>query len=90
MSFCRDCGQEIIWLYIQEKYVPVDPSPVFVIEGEGRERFYDEERDDVVFGRRARPEEVQTKEQKINTPLAFVPHWQTCPQRGGFQRREGG
>lgn len=90
MSYCRDCGREIIWLYIQGKYVPVDPSPAFVIYGEGTKRFYDEERDEIVFGREARPEEVRTREQKINTPLAFVPHWRTCPQRDKFRRWKGG
>ena len=82
MSCCKDCGREIIWLYIGGKYVPVDPTPAFVIAGEGREQFYDEERDEVILGREARPEEIRTKEQKLNTPLAFVPHWRTCPQRG--------
>ncbi|MCI8844530.1 MAG: hypothetical protein HFF08_10555 [Oscillospiraceae bacterium] len=84
MGYCRECRREIIWLYIKEKYVPVDPSPAFVIQGEGMDRFYDEERGEMISGREATPEEVQTKEQRLNTPLAFVPHWRKCPQRGEF------
>ena len=81
MSVCRDCGAEIDWVRTEEgRYIPVDPEPVFVIEGEGDERFYDEELG-VIIGHPARPEEVQTREAKINTPLGYVPHWRTCPER---------
>ncbi len=79
MSYCRDCGAEISWLYMRDRrYIPVDPKPVFFIEGEGMERFCDEEQGTFATGRRAKPEEVQTREQKLNTPLGFVPHWRTC------------
>ena len=62
-------------------HIPVDPEPVFVIEDGGDERFYSDELG-MVTGRLARPEEVQTPEQKINTTVAFVPHWRTCGERG--------
>ncbi len=78
MSYCKYCGEEISWIYTRDRrYIPVDPKPVFFFEGEGTERFYDEE-EGVFTGRRARTEEVQTREQKLNTPLGFVPHWRTC------------
>lgn len=78
MSYCKNCGAEIDWIRGPEgRYIPVDPEPVFVIEGEGQEQFYTEE-EGVLAGRLARPEEVQTREQKMNTPLGFVPHWRTC------------
>jgi len=81
MKFCRDCGAAIEFMRQNDgRYIPVDPEPVFVIEGEGTERFYDEEQG-IIFGRLARPEEVQTREQKMNTPLGFVPHWRTCRAR---------
>jgi hypothetical protein len=64
------------------QYIPVDQEPVFVIEGDGAEQFYTEE-EGVITGRPARPEEVQTREAEINTPLGFVPHWRTCPYRKG-------
>lgn len=81
MSYCKSCGAEIDWMRTEEgRYIPVDPEPVFVIEGEGPERFYTEE-EGVLAGRLARPEEVQTREQKMNTPLGFVPHWRTCRAR---------
>lgn len=83
MSVCKDCGREIDWMQTEEgRYIPVDPEPVFVIEGEERDRFYTEE-EGVLTGRAARPGEIQTLEQKINTPLGFVPHWRTCYRRKG-------
>lgn len=81
MSYCKSCGAEIDWMRTEEgRYIPVDPEPVFVIEGEGHEWFYTEE-EGVITGRMVAPEEVQTREQKINTPLGFVPHWRTCRAR---------
>ena len=83
MSACKDCGREIDWMQTEKgRYIPVDPEPEFVIEGDGDEHFYTEE-EGVLTGRRATPED------KINTPLGFVPHWRTCPCRGGFRRRKG-
>ena len=77
MSYCKDCGREIDWMQTAEgRYIPVDPDPEFVIEG-------------ILTGRRATPEEVQTREAKINTPLGFVPHWRTCPCRGEFRQKGG-
>ncbi len=82
MSYCKSCGAEIDWMRTEEgRYIPVDPEPVFVIEGEGQERFYTEE-EGALAGRLARPEEVQTLEQKANTPMGWVPHWRTCRARG--------
>ncbi len=83
MNICRKCGAEIGWMRTEEgRYFPVDPEPVFVIEGEGTERFYDDELG-MIVGRPAEPEEVQTREAKINTPVAFVPHWRTCGKGSG-------
>lgn len=81
MSVCLNCGAEIDWVRKPDGgYIPVDQEPVFVIEGEGQDKFYAEEEDELT-GRAARPGEIQTLEQKINTPLGFVPHWKTCPYR---------
>ena len=78
MSVCRDCGAEIDWARKPDGgYIPVDPEPVFVIEGEGQDKFFAEEEGELT-GRAAGPGEIQTWEQKINTPVAFVPHWRTC------------
>lgn len=49
-------------------YIPVDPEPVLVIEGEGDERFYSEE-EGVLVGRQARFEE-----ESAELPVAFVRH----------------
>ena len=79
MGVCRECSMKIDWMQTAGgRYIPVDPEPVFVIEGEGDERFYTK-RAGVFSGRRAWPAEVQTREARSNTPLGFVPHRQTCP-----------
>ena len=53
MSVCKDCGREIDWLQTAEgRYIPVDPAPEFVIEGDGAEHFYTEE-EGVLSGRLA-------------------------------------
>ena len=81
MSVCKFCGAEIDWIYTQEQQNrPVNPEPVFVIEGEGRDKFIQDD-GEIIVGRAARPEEVQTKEAKINTPLGSVPHFRTCKRR---------
>ena len=81
MSVCKFCGREIDWMRTEDgRYIPVDPEPVFVIEGEGGELFYTDE-GETITGRKARPWEVQTREEKINTPLGFVPHFRTCQRR---------
>ena len=81
MSQCRDCGAGIDWMRTEEgRYIPVDPEPVFVIEGDGDEHFYDDELGEIT-GRLARPEEVQTREQKINALVGYVPPWGTCRAR---------
>ena len=90
MSVCKDCGREIDWLQTAEgRYIPVDPAPEFVIEGDGAEHFYTEE-EGVLTGRLATPEEVQTREAKINTPLGFVPHWRSCHCKRDYRRQKGG
>ncbi len=81
MDYCKNCGAEIDWVRRPDgRYIPVDLEPVFVIEGEGQDRFYDEEEGELI-GRAARPGELQALEQKMNTPLGFVPHWRTCRER---------
>lgn len=66
--------------------MPIDPEPVFVIEGDGKDLFYTEEREQL-RGRVARPDEVATREAKWKTPIAFVPHWKTCLNAADFRRR---
>ena len=60
--------------------MPVDPEPVFVVEGGGNERFVTDE-GEVITGRVARPEEENPA-----LPVGFVPHWKTCPNAGDFRR----
>ena len=43
MARCKFCNQEIDWITsLEGKQVPVDPDPVFVIEGDGPEAFLDD------------------------------------------------
>lgn len=87
MSFCKGCWREISWIRTPAgKPMPVDLEPVFVIEGDGKDLFYTEEGEQL-RGRIARPEEVATREAKLETPVAFVPHWKTCPNAADFRRR---
>ncbi len=72
MSYRENRGAEIDWARGPNgRYIPVDPEPVFVIEGEGTERFYDDELG-MIASRRAKPEEARTRETKIKTLLAVV------------------
>ena len=74
MAHCKFCGQEIDWITsLEGKQVPVDPDPVFVIEGNGPEAFLDD-MGATITGRMARPEE-----ERRDLPVAFVPHRRTCP-----------
>lgn len=66
--------------------MPIDLDPVFVIEGDGKDLFYTEEGEQL-RGRAARPDEVTTREAKIETPIGFIPHWKTCPNAADFRRQ---
>jgi len=75
VSYCKFCGQEIDWITSAEgKQVPVDPEPVFVIEGDGPDTFLDD-MGNTITGRQAGPEE-----ERRDLPVAFVPHRRTCPR----------
>ena len=44
MSVCRGCGAPIDWIKTTEgRNMPIDPEPVFIIEGGGTERFVTDE-----------------------------------------------
>ena len=73
MARCKFCGQQIDWITAAgEKQVPVDPYPVFVMEGRGWEVFFDDMGETVV-GRQAMQEE-----ESQDLPVAFVQHRKTC------------
>lgn len=87
MSVCKGCGREIDWIRTAAgKSMPIDPEPVFVIEGDGKDLFFTDE-GGTLKGRAARPDEVTTREAKLETPLGFIPHWKTCPNAADFRRR---
>ena len=40
MSICKGCGRQIDWIRTAAgKSMPIDPEPVFVIEGDGKDLF---------------------------------------------------
>lgn len=82
MSVCRWCGQEIEYIFCESenKYVSIDPEPVFVIEGSGTDRFIDD-LGDPLCGRVARPEE-----ESRDLPIGFFRHWDTCGYRRNDRR----
>lgn len=82
MSVCRGCGCSIDWIRTKAgRNMPVNPEPVFVVEGGGNDRFVTDE-GEVITGRVASPEEESPA-----LPVAFVPHWKTCPNAAEFRRR---
>ena len=87
MSVCKGCGRQIDWIRTAAgKSMPIDPEPVFVIEGDGRDLFYTEEGEQL-RGRPARLDEVTTQEAKLEAAVGFMPHWKTCPNAADFRRR---
>lgn len=73
MSVCKFCGAEIDWITsLEGKQVPVDPDPVFVIEGDGPEAFLDD-MGATITGRIAKLEE-----KRRDLPVAFIKHRRTC------------
>lgn len=85
MSYCRGCGREIEWIRTTAgKNMPVDPELVFVIESDRTDRFVTDD-GAVIIGRRATCEE-----ESRDLPVAFVPHWKTCPNAGEFRRNGRG
>ena len=54
MSLCRGCGSQIEWIKTTAgRNMPVDPEPVFVIEGDGRDRFVTDDGAGIPAGRLA-------------------------------------
>ncbi len=87
MSVCKGCGRQIDWIRTAAgKLMPIDPEPVFVIEGDGKDLFFTDE-GGTLKGREARPDEVATREAKLEAAVGFVPHWKTCPIAADFRRR---
>ncbi len=81
MARCKGCGARMEWITTRAgKHIPVDPEPVQVIEGDGRDIFVTDE-GDTVTGRIAEPDEM-----KMDLTVGFVPHWKTCPNAADFRR----
>lgn len=71
---CKYCGAAVEWIRTPEgRTIPVDQDPVFVVEGDGTERFYLEDMAEPITGRVAAPEE-----EHAGMEVAFVPHFRTC------------
>ena len=82
LSICKGCGAQIKWIRtIGGKKMPVDPEAAFVIPCGGSERFVTDE-GAVISGRLARLDEIGGR-----TPLAYIPHWKTCPNAADFRQK---
>lgn len=82
MSICKGCGAPLEWIRTAAgRSMPIDPEPVFIIEGEGNDRFITDE-GEVITGRRA-----LLDEEGLSCEVAFVPYWKTCPAADSFRRR---
>ena len=56
MSVCKGCGRQIDWIRTAAgKLMPIDPEPVVVIEGDGKDLFFTDE-GGTLKGREARPD----------------------------------
>jgi len=78
MARCKGCGAEIDWIRTRTgKNMPIDPEPVFVIIGDGKEHFVTDE-GEVISGRVVSTDDGTAE-------VAFVPHWATCPVAGQFR-----
>lgn len=77
MAICKFCGEEISWLDTPGGYKAIECEPEFVIEGDGEDIFLGDEGEEI-RGRLARPDEVDTPEKKLETPVLSVPHARNC------------
>lgn len=78
MGLCRYCGAAIDWITTAAgRHIPVDKDPVFVVEGDGQDRFYTDE------GKPITGRVASTLEDRQDLPVAFVPHFRACRRRGG-------
>lgn len=80
---CKKCGAIIKWQRMKKtgKHMPIDPDPVFIVQGDGKLTFITDN-GETVTGRTAKEQEI-TRE----TETAFVPHWATCPYADSFRKR---
>lgn len=84
MGKCRGCGAEINWVRMRSgRVIPVDPEPVFVVEGSGKDVIVTED-GGIANG--------------VQCPGGAVPpgkrrgwrsHFASCPMADQFRRRGG-
>ena len=85
MSKCRGCGAEINWIkmYGTKKSMPVNPEPVRVLYGEGKEKFV--RQDGVIIQGRKIGDAFDDQNAQIYE--AYESHFATCPQANDFRRK---
>lgn len=83
MSICKQCSAPVEWIRAGSFLVPVDETPVFVVEGNGTERFLTDE-GKIVTGHIASYDEMSP-----DVPVAFIPHGRTCSNGAGFKHQTG-
>ncbi|MBQ3557844.1 MAG: hypothetical protein IJA11_08645 [Oscillospiraceae bacterium] len=79
MARCKGCGAEIDWITTRAgKHMPVDPAPVFVAVGDGKDVFVTDD-GEVIHGRALSSDDGSAE-------VAFVSHFATCPVAGSIRR----
>lgn len=81
MSICKFCGAQIDFIQMKSgAFMPVDPEPVFIIEGNMRDTFITDE-GETIKGQMISNSEIPFCD------VAFVPHWKMCLAAGRFRRK---
>lgn len=82
MRVCGGCGAQIDFIQMKSgSFMPVDPDPVFIIEGNLRDTFITDE-GETIKGQMISDSKIPFCD------VAFVPHWKTCPAAGRFRKED--
>lgn len=85
-SVCKGCGAEIRWIQLKStgRKMPVDPEPVWVLPGVGRNTFIREDGGTVIGSRIG---DAWDDDPDANTVQAYESHYASCPVGGQFRTR---
>lgn len=82
MAKCKGCGEEIKFIRMSSgRVIPVNPSPVYIVEGSGREIVVTQ--DGTIANGILSPDGRVPPGKRAG----WVSHFATCPMAGKFRRR---